>query len=40
MAGFEQNMSLVADIFDRALGREGAEWPEAVSLAGLKKGER
>jgi glycosyltransferase involved in cell wall biosynthesis len=38
VAGFEQNMQLVAEIFDRALERRGARWPEGVSLQALKGG--
>ena len=35
VAGFEQNMGLVADIFASCLEAPGAAWPRAVSLAAL-----
>lgn len=35
VAGFEQNMRLVADIFDAALAAPGAAWPAPVSLRAL-----
>ncbi len=38
VAGFEQNMQLVSEIFDRALGRDDAQWPAAVSLSALAGG--
>ncbi len=38
VAGFEQNMELVAAIFDRVTGRAGAAWPVQASLASLGGG--
>ena len=35
VAGFDENMRLVADIFDQALQRPGAAWPVDVSLERL-----